>query len=295
MALLDANDQREDADEPGPGHYFGPGSLGFSSLGKQLKANCRSAPEIPIPSTGWDNWRRVTISKGHVADLRGLDAPGAGTYDHHGTLGGRTTTMGSSKRADLSKSMGVDPYGAPGPNAYTLPSPFEQDVKKLAKTGPKGKGFGTAQRFQELRLGRSEVGPGQYFRKDAAIKLGTGRSFSVGHRAYDKVRQPHVEGQKGVESKGPGPPLWQDIVNDGSRANSIPKERRFRTVDGNGAPGPGAYDREERDVAKMHSICSDMPNPGGCKFGKPPKKPRLRANNVIFRQEKDSHGCWGYF
>lgn len=62
-AQLELNDIPESAHEPGPGHYFGPDSQGFNAMGKQLFSKCRSAPEVSLPRTGWENWQKVTVSK----------------------------------------------------------------------------------------------------------------------------------------------------------------------------------------------------------------------------------------
>jgi hypothetical protein len=257
-----------------------------------------------LPKTNWDDCRRIFVSKKHVADVVGLDVPGAGSYlldqKQMSTLGTKTMKIGTSQRADLIRSLGVDPKGSPGPFAYTLPSTFDADGRAAsgAAKGTKDKGFGTSLRFPSDK-GQLSVGPGQYHRRDhSALSRGTGKTFGVSHRSYDKVKQPTHDGQLGAVSEGPGPPLWEDIEQSGSRANSVPRDRRFRSPvdrERNAVPGPGSYDRNERSMSSLKSFLSDTRSPGGTRFGKLPRKPRFRQHSVILANEKQNHGCWGYF
>merc|ERR550537_47806 len=75
QAQLDANDVPEFANEPGPGHYFGPENHGFSSLGNQKFSKCPSAPEVKFAHTGWQEWRGVVISKGHSNAFKLVESP----------------------------------------------------------------------------------------------------------------------------------------------------------------------------------------------------------------------------
>lgn len=289
---LDANDIPDSADEPGPGHYFGPESNGFSSLSVQRFSKNRSEPVISMAKTSWKEWGKVYITKGHVAGMKGKDAPGVGTYLSNkqlSTLGKAAPKMGTSLRQDLASTLGVDPYCSPGP-AYNTDNAFKSlETEKSSK-------IGRSKRFQGDGMG-VDVGPGQYDRKDVALKFNTGRSFGIGRVFYDKVLRPGSdrEGQ-GKESFGPGPPLWRDISKDGSHAHMIPKTKRFQEDrERASTPGPGAYDREERSVSGLRSVCSDTRTPGGTKFGKPPRKPRLRQNLASVTANNSQGGMWGYF
>jgi hypothetical protein len=301
-AQLDLNDIPEGADEPGPGHYFGPESSGFSSLGIQRFSKNRSEPTISMATTGWENWQKVHISKGHIAGAKGRDAPGPGTYgltkrggnmEELSSLGKHTTKVGTSLRPDLSSTLGVDPHGSPGP-AYNIATLHHRAGILSHKSAEKSVKIGKQPRFQ-VPAGL-DVGPGQYDRKDVALQGSTGKSFGIGRSFYDKVIRPGWEREgQGKEGSGPGPPLWRDIDKEGSRPHAIPKQQRFKQDREKAAtPGPGAYNRDERNVSTLKSCCSDTRNPGGCKFGKPPRKPRIRQH---LAQVISNHhgGMWGYF
>lgn len=299
---LDLNDIPDGAEEPGPGHYFGPESSGFSSLGIQRFSKNRSEPTISMANTNWDDWKKVHISKGHVAGAKGRDAPGPGTYaickkggdlEELSTLGKSAPKVGSSLRQDLSYTLGVDPHGSPGP-AYNIATLNHRAGVISNKSAEKSVRFGKQGRFQMPPA--LDVGPGQYDRKDVALSGGTGKSFGIGRVFYDKVIRPGWEREgQGKEGSGPGPPLWRDIDKEGSRPHAIPKARRFKEDrEKVNTPGPGAYDRDERNVSSLKSVCSDTKNPGGCKFGKPPRKPRLRQNLALVISNAQG-GMWGYF
>lgn len=302
-AQLEMNDIPDGAEEPGPGHYFGPESSGFSSLGIQRFSKNRSEPTISIANTNWDNWAKVHISKGHVAGAKGRDAPGPGTYaatkrggdmSELSTLGKMAPKVGSSLRQDLSYTLGVDPHGSPGPATYPHFAGIEESALCGNARAEKSVRIGKEPRFQ-LPPGL-EVGPGQYDRKDVALSGSTGKSFGIGRSYYDKVIRPGWEREgQGKESSGPGPPLWRDIDKEGSRPHAIPKAMRFKEDrEKVNTPGPGAYDRNERNVSTLKSVCSDTRNPGGCRFGKPPRKPRLRQQLALVISNAQG-GMWGYF
>lgn len=291
---LELNDIPETADEPGPGHYFGPESMGFSSLGSQRFSKNRSEPSISVAKTNWEDWKKVTVTKGHIAGMRGLDAPGAGTYldtKQLSTLGKKAPPIGTSLRQDLSTTLGVDPKGSPGP-AYNIATLHHSAMKAMG--AEKSVKFGKDGRFN-VPPGLL-LGPGQYDRKDSAIVHTTGKSFGIGRQHYDKVIRPGWEREGlGKTGAGPGPPLWRDIRRDGSRAHTIKNEKRFKDdLQAAQVPGPGAYDREERAVSSLKSVCSDTKNPGGTKFGKPPRKPRLRQNLAAVLSGNAQTGMWGY-
>eukprot|EP00747_Dinoflagellata_sp_TGD_P149019 gnl/TRDRNA2_/TRDRNA2_176980_c0_seq1.p1 gnl/TRDRNA2_/TRDRNA2_176980_c0~~gnl/TRDRNA2_/TRDRNA2_176980_c0_seq1.p1 ORF type:complete len:368 (+),score=38.77 gnl/TRDRNA2_/TRDRNA2_176980_c0_seq1:134-1105(+) len=288
QAQLEANDIPESAAEPGPGHYFGPSSHGFRSFGKQKFSHRPSAPELSIAKTGWDQWAKVRISEGHAKSTCGQYSPGPQAYDVPSSLNKQATKIGTSLRPDLSKALGVDPDGSPGPLAYNI---ADLPVKKPVSPR-KDRSFGKGPRFATPQ-GAGGVGPGQYARKDPTFKMDCGRSFGIGRHYYDKVVRPGWE-REGMclNSQGPGPPLWRDIKKDGSKAFSIGTAERFPMPRSASAPGPGQYDRRERDMVNMKSVCSDTRTPKGIKFGRQPRKPRLRLGLIGLTSER---GCWGYF
>merc|ERR1719235_2032789 len=147
--------------------------------------------------------------------------------------------MGTSLRMDLAATLGVDPFCSPGP-AYNTNS-----ASKFLETEKSSK-IGRSKRFEGNSMS-VDVGPGQYDRKDVALKTHTGKSFGIGRPFYDKVVRPGWEREgQGKESFGPGPPLWRDIHKEGSHAHAIPKTKRFKEDrEKASTPGPGAYDRDE--------------------------------------------------
>lgn len=301
---LELNDIPEFASEPGPGHYFGPGSQGFSALGEQRMAKAPSAPELSFPRTGWDEWSKVLISKGHSNSPAFLGKTSTGhEYSPPDTLNTKSMKMGTSQRPDLGVSLGIDPHGSPGP-AYNL-----RDVPGLAlgeggalgngsfepkpSKGRLNKSQGLAPRFDKVRGG--SIGPGHYPRKDTALNTATGRSIGAGRSAWEKVITPGWECEGRCRaSPGPGPPLWRDIKHDGSRSFSMGMAERFpRSTYESCSPGPAAYSQNERGVGKPgKQHLSDTRTPGQVSFGKEPKKPRFR---MLLAQKTDKHGGWGYF
>jgi hypothetical protein len=89
------------------------------------------------------------------------------------------------------------------------------------------------------------VGPGEYGPGKSCIEIGhLAPSFGIPHRAYDKVKRPGCEAERyGRESSGPGPALWQDVEEDGSKAHSFGKADRFQVFHSRfeKIPGPGQY------------------------------------------------------
>merc|ERR1719502_1908687 len=203
---LEANDVPEFANEPGPGHYFGPENYGFSSLGPQKFAKCPSAPEIQFARTGWQEWKKVIISKGHEGAYKLRDSPGAVYELPENGLNQKSTVIGTSQRPDLSMSLGMNPDGSPGPKYNTRESGKKiGDVAGAPKMNSKADRFDNGPRFQ---------GPGPYSRKDVALNAGTGRSFGVGRQAYEKVIRPgwETDGQCKVSSKIGEATVWTDIT-----------------------------------------------------------------------------------
>eukprot|EP00747_Dinoflagellata_sp_TGD_P075788 gnl/TRDRNA2_/TRDRNA2_158876_c0_seq1.p1 gnl/TRDRNA2_/TRDRNA2_158876_c0~~gnl/TRDRNA2_/TRDRNA2_158876_c0_seq1.p1 ORF type:complete len:355 (+),score=19.73 gnl/TRDRNA2_/TRDRNA2_158876_c0_seq1:106-1170(+) len=288
QAQLELNDIPESAQDPGPGHYFHPDSYGFSSLGNQKFSKCASAPEIEIPRTGWDQWAKVRISKGHSRVVCGQDSPGP-IYGMPSSLNLKAAKIGTSLRPDLSRALGVDPDGSPGPQAYTLP---RYDPLNKSCSVKKDRSFGRSARFA-VQQGAGNIGPGQYSRKDQCLDLKTGRSFGIGRSYYDRVIRPGWEREgQGRDGPGPGSPLWRDLHKDGSRAYSIGTAQRFPADRSVANPGPGAYDRRERDMSNLSSYLSDTRTPTTVVFGAHPSKPRLRLGLIGLTCER---GCWGYF
>lgn len=288
QAQLEANDVPEYANEPGPGHYFGPENNGFSSLGEQKFSKCPSAPEIGFARTGWQEWKKVMISKGHEGAMKLRDSPGA-VYDlPEDGLSKVGTVMGTSQRPDLSMSLGMNPDGSPGPKYNTRDSTVRDIKITREQFNSKTDRFDTGHKFQ---------GPGPYSRKDVALNVGTGRSFGIGRSAYDKVIRPGWEkdGLCKVSSKLGEAKVWTDINKDpSSHAHTIGTASRFPKDRVSAAsPGPGQYKRDERDVSRCTSVCSDTRNPSGAPFGRRlPRKPRFRQMLALTTAK---HGGWGYF
>mmetsp|Transcript_27420 Transcript_27420/g.63351 ORF Transcript_27420/g.63351 Transcript_27420/m.63351 type:complete len:278 (-) Transcript_27420:71-904(-) len=240
---LSVGDADVAANEPGPGHYFGPNSPGFTSLGSQAQSKSFSAPSISLSRTGWDDLKVVRISKGHDKCQVGRDSPGLVYAAPPSTLNkGKTTRFGNATRAE-GRALGLDPHGSPGP-AY--------NVRASATIGgyahPQDKGFGKADRFR-LTSETGTIGPGQYRRKDTALRMDMGRTFGIGRAAWEKVCCPgwQAVGQCRA-SVGVGDPLWSDpMKKTGLRAGSTTfgKQERFASPasqQGSSSPGPGQYD-----------------------------------------------------
>lgn len=287
-----------DVDDPGPGQYFGPDSAGFNALGDQRFSKNKSAPHVSIAHTGWDNWSKVFVTKGHVAGQRGRDAPGPGTYKRdEAQLSELNMTSGrrmpKGERPGMEKSLGVDPYGSPGPT-YDIRTRHHRIVNTTGAA--ESIRFGKADRWKDTAPGaRLNVGPGQYARKDTAIRLdpAIGRSFACGWQSVRKQHPGPGYEQKGFEGSGPGDPLWKDIKKNGEKAHYIGQEKRFRMqeLQQSTTPGPGAYDRTERDVTNNKCFVSGMKSASACSFGKPAKKARFRQRMAALCP----HGMWGYF
>lgn len=285
---LEANDVPEFANEPGPGHYFGPENYGFSSLGPQKFAKCPSAPEIQFAKTGWQEWKKVIISKGHEGAYKLRDSPGAVYELPENGLNQKTTVIGTSTRPDLCLSLGMNPDGSPGPK-YNV-----RDSKTREMKCSREQFDSKTDRFSDHKTFK---GPGPYSRKDVALNPGTGRSFGIGRAAYDKVIRPGWEkdGQCRVSTKIGEGKVWADpALEPSSNAYTIGYAPRFPKDRVSAAsPGPGQYKRDERDVSRCNSVCSDTRNPSGAPFGRRlPRKPRFRQMLAL---NCAKHGGWGYF
>jgi hypothetical protein len=288
-------------------------------MGEQKIAKCATAPSISFPH-GWEAWQKVAITKAHGNAFKGLQSPGC-VYDPqlpgcNDGLSTQTTTIGTSKRPGLEKQLGVDPYGSPGPCYNVRDDPPKMEDRLVA---PKDKAFGRSSRFdkgvdlpeEEAKIKNknrpSSLGPGQYDRKDSALRLETGRSFGVGRTCYSKVITPGWEdvGQ-GMASPGIGGPLWRDLHKHGSRARSFSTAQRFPKERGQDIPGPGMYKQNERDTSivvatkatdkvkeRQGSCCSNTQRSASTKFGVTlPKKPRMRIQLAALTSQ---NACWGYF
>jgi hypothetical protein len=281
---LERNDVPLSAFEPGPGHYFGPASPGFSSLGKQITKK-GSAPEVGFAKTGWKQWEKVVISKHHEGGNRCRLGPGHCYTPADDGLDKLGTKIGKGLRP----KMGVDPDASPGP-AYNI-----RDCPEIGEhlASPKDKSFGISERFRK-KTGGTQLGPGEYAARPT-LNLATGRSFGIHRAAYDKVIRPGWETEGcGKASPGVGPPMWKDLKKDGSGAYSIGKGARFTEAKSQDFPGPGKYRQTEKDVGATlakGSVCSDAQRPGSIKFGKGPKKPRFRIQLAM----NCPNSGWGYF
>lgn len=227
------------------------------------------------------------VTKAHEDAFRCREGPGHAYHPRNGALGKKTTKIGTSLRPDMSTTLGVDPHGSPGPG-YNL-----RDVPKAEDRmhGPEDAAFGKSHRFSKDAV--NAIGPGQYAPKATGLNGNTGKSFSVGRSAYNKVIRPgwETEGQCKT-SPGVGPPLWSNINKDGSRAMSIGHAERFPRSSSGCSPGPGAYNRDERDVSRQAgSICSDTRSPSSFRFGRTPTKPRFRQ---LLAANTAKRGAWGY-
>lgn len=288
QAQLELNDIPEFANEPGPGHYFGPESCGFSSLGPQKFSKNQSAPDISLPRTGWDNWEKVLVSNIHSMSYLGRESPGA-AYDVPSGLSKKSAKIGTSLRPSLSV---VDPHGSPGPMYNVRETPGQSIGDGVNEPeNRRGKGFGKAFRFGTTKGG--QVGPGEYPRKDGALNLGSGKSIGTGRSSWEKVITPgwEVEGRCRA-SPGPGAPLWSNIKTGGSRSFSCGRAERFSKMETSQSPGPGQYKRDERDVSRGRQHLSDTRTPVQVSFGSKPKKPRFRQ---LLAMQTANNAGWGYF
>eukprot|EP00401_Gymnodinium_catenatum_P007785 CAMPEP_0117602164 /NCGR_PEP_ID=MMETSP0784-20121206/77427_1 /TAXON_ID=39447 /ORGANISM="" /LENGTH=301 /DNA_ID=CAMNT_0005404949 /DNA_START=29 /DNA_END=931 /DNA_ORIENTATION=- len=285
-AILEQSDVPTFAMEPGPGHYYNAESRCFSSLGQQRLAKNASAPEIHFAHTGWDDWKKIVISKQHEGAMKCRESPGCTYVDS--SMGGVSAKIGTSQRADMSEGLGKD---SPGP-MYSLP-----DGMSKANTLPAAKSMesfpcgGAAPRFAREK-GKVGPGPGGYHRADASVNGSTGRSFGNGRAAWEKVIKPGLE-KDGVckLSPGVGPPLWRDLKKDGKMAFSMGRADRFPESKASTVPGPGHYRQDERSTSlnalnRSGSICADTRRPGTMKFGAKPKKPRFRIQLASATSER---------
>lgn len=293
---LELNDVPVCAHEPGPGHYFGPDSKGFSSLEKNPFSGSQSAPAISLPRTGWDEWSNVVISKGHAATFKARDSPGA-AYQVPTTLSKLGAKIGTSLRPDLNLSLGIDPHGSPGPTVNLR----DQQAESEAVASRKDKGFGQAPRFGAERR-NNNIGPGQYARKDFALSLDVGKTIGCGRQAWEKVVTPgwEVEGRCRA-SPGPGPPLSSDVVSKdgtkfiGNRVCSIGKAERFPASRYEScSPGPAAYrsPMSQREERLHHSTSTTSSGKPINSWGAAAKKPRFR---MVLALNCSKNSGWGYF
>eukprot|EP00391_Amoebophrya_sp_Ameob2_P007716 CAMPEP_0178994934 /NCGR_PEP_ID=MMETSP0795-20121207/7564_1 /TAXON_ID=88552 /ORGANISM="Amoebophrya sp., Strain Ameob2" /LENGTH=319 /DNA_ID=CAMNT_0020687219 /DNA_START=268 /DNA_END=1224 /DNA_ORIENTATION=+ len=274
--------------EPGPGAYFGPDSSGFGALGNQRFSKSRSEPSVSFARTGWHEWRGVFVTKQHRPAKAGDDVPGADTYFENYME--QLSTMNGESGVEMPKANRFPKKAyssaSPGP-AYDIRGKHAKDVTTITKKNNAAR-WGKADRWESGIKKDINIGPGQYDRKDTAIKMdyATAKSFGLGFEAYERVICPGWEkAGQGKLSKGPGPPLWRDPLNARDvKTHLIPKAGRWARSKADEVPGPGHYDREEQDSAKVTlEGCSlaQVPNPASVKFGKPSTKPRFRQKLLI--------------
>lgn len=233
------------------------------------------------------------ITRQHRPANAGDDVPGAGQYRSMkdlSTLNLETgVAMPKGKRWKKKDHMSA----SPGPT-YDIRGKHISDGTTNTKKNNACR-FSRGERFEKPSRAAVDVGPGQYSRKDGAIKLdyATGKSFGLGFGAYERVICPGWEtAGQGKESPGPGPPLWRDPLNASDvRCHAIPKGPRWAKSRGDEVPGPGHYPRNEQDTSNLGCSLAQVPNPMSIKFGKPSTKPRFRQGLLL----RCNNAGWGYF
>jgi hypothetical protein len=312
---LEQNDTYEFMNEPGPGHYYGPDSAGFSGFRSNkdptILSKSSSAPEISFAKTGWDRWERVAISKGHEKSMGGKDSPGT-LHELPRALSNISAKFasrdfvrkGSTSHATSGMRPALQHPGcSPGPNyapknefvGSALDDAWKRSVRvararngDFDDPGRPDKKQGKAERFTPTRaegLDDKQI----YLNKAITGPTGTGKSFGNGRAAWEKVQTPGIECERyGKTSPGPGP-----SVRAGGRGLSAPmgKAERFpRSTFDTDSPGPAAYSQNQHDCSNPKLLTS--PAPGQCHFGVASKKPRFRQ---VAAMHCSPHGCWGYF
>ncbi|KAF4672145.1 hypothetical protein FOL47_000862 [Perkinsus chesapeaki] len=243
------------ASVPGPGAYDVP----LDSVGcPQIRSHWRNEGGVPILAKNEKSWSRVYITRSHAKAVKGLDAPGVGTYDSDGSTlrKDKGVTFAISRRPDLSTQLGVGDRESPGPGYVDIRDKYVDGNVALKPSSSVA--FSFSNRFSKGAPNGLMVGPGQYgdVGETAINPKRLCKSFSVGHRAYDKVKRPGCEEEnKGRASRGPGPPLWRDIIKEGSKAHSFGRADRFAVAVGSKSapslresarlPGPGQYRPED--------------------------------------------------
>lgn len=299
-AQLEQNDVPEFANEPGPGHYWGPDSVGFTSFTKDpTLAKSISAPAPSFPKTGWPEWRRVHISKGHERSMGCLESPDA-FYSVPEGLSKKAAPMSISTRPPLNAAT-----CSPGPK-YLLDHPsqaasMEQAWNRAVRCA-KTKGIELAEHHPDGKFSKAERFPGgrqegledkqMYIKTNEKSTLkGSGKSIGNGRAAWEKVLTPGYEAAfLGRTSPGVGPPLPVPGTKVGAKIGTA--QRFPRSTYSTAGPGPAGYDVDHKGVAAKSHFVSDTKNPTAMSFGKVSKKPRFR---VLAAVHGSPHGCWGYF
>jgi len=253
--------------EPGPGSYDVPRGFGHQHLSTHMSQPCTS-----ITAKHDKSWAKVMISKDHLSAVMARGTPGPGTYEPDLVHTQARVRFGTAKRRDLTPGT----FRAPGP-VYDL---------KESEGAPKSVRFGKANRFDRDNESLSKLlgstGPGQYEVSGFTSEQRLSKSFGASHRAYDKVRFPGSD-RVGIGRSSPGPGPVQPFQNSGKanafgRAERLPADRA-----GKRAPGPGAYDVQDRP-------CPHSRNQSCFSFGRPPPKSR-----VDWKQMKVlNNSMWGY-
>ncbi|EER06333.1 hypothetical protein Pmar_PMAR006100 [Perkinsus marinus ATCC 50983] len=173
------------ASVPGPGAYDVP----LDSLGcPQVRSHWRNESCVTMTAKNEHSWSRVFITKMHAKAVKGLDAPGAGTYDtDSGSLRcDKAISFALSRRPDLSTQLGAGDRESPGPGYVDIRDKYKDgDVALRPRSSVR---FSSGERFRKGPINGLKVGPGEYgdVGESAIDPKRMRKSFSVGHRAYDK-------------------------------------------------------------------------------------------------------------
>eukprot|EP00388_Colpodella_angusta_P023658 GDKJ01060986.1.p1 GENE.GDKJ01060986.1~~GDKJ01060986.1.p1 ORF type:complete len:330 (+),score=42.73 GDKJ01060986.1:38-991(+) len=259
----------EDDDEPGPGKYVLPGSIGV-----QVQSQRENAPTVSLAGRNEHSWSRVYISKAHRAAMTGKDTPGAGTY--RPKL--QKTEKGLIRFGSAERFNTLHSSDTPGPEYDVRGDPASQSNTPFPK----------ASRFLSLSGGVS-VGPGHYDTASSSFIGSKAQSFSGALESWKKVALPGFDRQYlGTESPGPGAP-FNLTCDKFSRKVSFAKSERMPNNYGDN-PGPGAYSWTEAvDFAKLKSANSNFKNPSSTKFGTPSARSRLDFRKLASFQ----NSTWG--
>lgn len=227
----------DDDDEPGPGKYVLPGSIGV-----QVQSNRENAPTVSLTGRNEHAWSRVYISKQHKQANMGKDTPGAGSY---------RPKLPRTERG-LIRFGSADRFGAARMNDTPGPA-YDIRGNPISRSNTP---FGKASRFDLMY--DSSVGPGHY---DGAVSSFTGskaQSFSGAKESWKRVALPGFDRQYlGTESSGPGNPIHL-TCDKFSRKVSFAKSERMPSHFGDN-PGPGSYSWTETvDFAKLKSVNSNF-------------------------------------
>lgn len=146
------------ASVPGPGAYDVPlDSLGFP----QIRSHWRNESCVTMTAKNEHSWSRVFITKMHSKAVKGLDAPGAGTYDtDSGSLRcDKAISFALSRRPDLSTQLGAGDRESPGPGFVDIRDKYKDgDVALRPRSSVR---FSSGERFRKGPINGLKVGPGE--------------------------------------------------------------------------------------------------------------------------------------